>query len=177
MASEVLYINNIDKCVDEILDTYYKERLIDEKTNNNLISIEYILNNFETILNIIDIIVLESINNFNIKDTVQEEYIYIYNTLKDYVLLYVFFNLIIYNELNNILILFNKLNNKYKLDFFNNKYLVQYATYYKYITEFYLVFKNLSKIGLKTEDIPDLIFINKYKEIIEIIKKFDNMII
>lgn len=169
MTSEYLYINNIDNCVDNVFDTFYQELLNNKKFKNNIISLDYIINNFQKILELIEKIIKKSIDSYKIRQIVNDDYEYIYKIIYEYLLLYLCFYLVFFHELKDIIILLNKLNLKYKLDFFNNKYLTKYNIYYSYIKKYYFVFKNKNKI----ESNDDENFINEYQEFIERIKMID----
>ena len=95
MTTNYLYINNIDKCVDNVFDTFYQELLNNLKLKKNIINIDYIFNNFNSILESINNILLNSVNIFKLKDFLHTDYDIVIEIIHKYTLLYIFFNLIV----------------------------------------------------------------------------------
>jgi hypothetical protein len=177
MAVQYLNINTIDECVDSIIENFYSEIIEDPQLKKeNLIT--YIKSNFgllkEKTMELINRI--SKTSKINKIITTEKEYNKIISIFFDYTMLYLFFTLSKTAELITIINLLNNLSKTNNDDFFKNKYLAQYDTYYKYIKDYHLVFNNIELVGIKT-----LKENNEYLDIIKSIEQFDtttlNMII
>lgn len=153
MSVENLYINNIDECINNIIDTFYIN------IKKNIESISYIKDNFNIIINNISNIIDKSIKQYKLKNIIIDNYDIILKIFNDYILLYIFLYLGTYNTEEDLLILINYINDKYDLKLYKNKYITQYSIYYKIINDYLIVIKNI--------DNQDIIFLEKYKNIIE----------
>lgn len=171
MSSHILYINSIDECVANIIDTFYIE-IIEDKSQKKLLTLEYSINNFNNLKRLIKKIIDKSIEKYNIIEIItnKTEFDKIIILFNNYVLLYYFFFLGYTNNLNDILDTLNKLNNKYQDDFFRNRYLTQYGIYYKYIKDYQIVFNNFNKIN-------DPSFITDYSDVIKSLNLMNSSII
>ena len=178
MSNSILYINNIDKCIDELFDTLYKKISDDDKFKTNMINIEYILKNFDKINKFIDKIINDGLNKYKIKELLDKEYSYIYDVIKNYMYLYILLNLSFYYKLDEILIFLNNLNKNYVLNFTDNKYIIKYHSYFNDIKKYEYILNNLNNIdNLNLDDFE--IYINQIKYIgidyFENINKFENI--
>ena len=178
MSSQSLYINSIDECVNNIVDSFYLEIIEDKQLKKKLDSPDYIveISNFKKLKDKINLLIIKNVESFKINEIITNkiEYDKIIILFTDYVLLYYFFYLGLNSDLNKVLDTLNKLNAKLNDDFFKNRYLTQYGIYYKYIKDYYLVFTNLDRIGLvKNESNADQIFIKEHEEIIKQIQSMD----
>lgn len=179
MSSQNIYINSIDECVDNIIDSFNFDILDDKKIKKEIRSTDYILNKFNVILEKTNKLIDEKVIKYKINDIVTntDNYKKIIDILTDYVLLYFFFNLSSYLQLDTIINLLNKLSNKYQINFFKNKYLAQYSIYYEYIKDYHTVFENLSAIGIGNKNKIDQQFVDQYKHIVSSINAIGEDII
>lgn len=138
MLSESLYINNVDECVNNIIDSLYLELIEEKSIKKKLESNDYMLNKFDQILDKINLIIKSNTKQFNIMDIITnpDSMNRIMNLFNNYVLLYLFFNQGLKNGLEDMLNIINKLSKKYQIDFFHNQYLTQYSMYLEYIINF-----------------------------------------
>ena len=58
--------------------------------------------------------------------------------------------------------LLNKLNSKYKIDFFKNKYVTQYTIYHKYIQDYITVMNDIDNPKFKDEFKDELLELVRY---------------
>jgi hypothetical protein len=175
MSSQSLYINTIDECVNNIIDSFYLKILEDKKLKKKLDSKEYSLDDFKDLLEKISNIVTTNAKSHNISDLItnKSEYGKIINLFTDYVLLYFFFNMSFTTNLNTIISLLNKLSDKCQIEFFKNKYLAQYALYYKYIKDYQNVMNNLALSGLDKQTKPDTSFVKEHIDVINTLQAID----
>ena len=178
MSSQSLYINTIDECVNNIIDTYYLEHIENKKFKSNIIKENYIINNFKLIIETMKEIISSNIKSFKINKIIdnKNQFEKILLLLDDYLLLYFFFYLGTLIDLNTIINILNKLTTKYESNFFKNRYLSQYTIYFKYINDYHIVLNNIDKIGINKSmnDKIDQSFINEYKDVITSIKNIDS---
>jgi hypothetical protein len=179
MTSQTLYINTIDECVNNIIDTFYLELIENKKYLKKVESEEYLINKFNTLKEDILKLISTNVDKYKINEIItnKDEYDIIINLFKNYVLLYFFFNYGLNTTMDNIINIINKLNVKYTDDFFKNKYLMQYSIYYGYIKDYYIVLTNIDFLGIKPGTTPNFEFINKYNEVITSIKNMDTEVI
>jgi len=179
MSSQYTYINNIDECVDNIIDTFYLDIIGDKQLKKNIFSTNFILDKFDTIVKKVNDIVNAKVLSFKINEIItnHNEYENIIELLNNYSLLYLFFYLGTILDLNKIINLINNLSNKYHNNIFKNKYLTQYSIYYSYIKDYQIVLNNISKIGIESQEKEDKTFINKYKNVVNSIKLLDKQVI
>jgi hypothetical protein len=175
MTSETLYINIIDETVENILDSFFINFLDDKKIEKNIYSSEYILTNFSKIKLKIDNIILEIVNNKNIKSLISNanNLKQIINILDKYIYLYFFLYLSNKLEINIIVNILNKLYNKYLQNIFQDKYIVQYDIYYKLVKDSIFLIKNINKTGL-LENKLNKEFLKDYNDdSIQLLQEFD----
>ena len=183
MSSQTLYINTIDECVNNIIDTYYLDIVDNKKFKSNISDEKYILNNFTNITDSMKKIISSSIKSFKINEIINDkiEFDKILNLLENYLLLYFFFYLGTIVDLNKIINLLNKLNDKYENNFFKNRYLAQYTIYFKYINDYHLVLSKSDKFGInksnKKNNNIDNNLINQYSDIMISINNIDSNVI
>ena len=176
METESLYINSIDECVSNIIDTFYLEVILDKQLSKKLENEDYILKNYDSLKKKLIDIINNKTEFYKIKDIINSsiEYINIINLFTNYGILYYFFYLGVKTKLNTVLDILNKLNNKE--DFFKNPYLGKYSFYYKLIQDFLIVLKNLKLIDISQSQ-DNYKFINDYKDAIQIINSLDKDVI
>ena len=181
MTTQTLYINTIDECVNNIIDSFYLEILENLILTKKIYTINYIFDNFEQLLSSINILIDNNTKKYKINEIItnKDAYIKIINLFNDYILLYYFFYLGKITDLDNIIDQLNKLNNKHQINFFKNQYLTQYSIYYKYIIDYHIVLENISLLGLDkfSNTIPDQKFINNYIDIIKSIEGIETEIL
>ena len=135
MSSQSLYINTIDECVNNIIDTYYLEHVESKNFKSNIKKNNYIIDNFKIIVDSMKNTILSNVKSLKI-DTIidnKNQFDKILLLLDDYLLLYFFFYLGTLIDLTTIINILNKLSNTNESNFFKNRYLSQYTIYFKYI--------------------------------------------
>lgn len=172
MSNQILYINTIDECVSDIIDSCYVDIIKNKSFEKKLLSSDYVINNFNNILSTLQNIIQKNILEVKINELItnQDDYKNIILLFNDYLLLYLFFYLgsIISSQNNDTIInLLNKLNSKYKIDFFKNKYITQYTIYHKYIQDYITVINDIDNPNFKDE----------FKDIITSISELDESVI
>jgi hypothetical protein len=173
MSSQYIYINSIDECVNNIMDSLYKI------FNEDIYKIAYIEKNFKLIESNMIEIINQNVQDKNIQNIItnKNEYNRILELFSDYLFLYFFFYIGTYHDLDTIIKLLNKISIKYPLKFFKNRYISQYSIYYKYIKDYQIVLQNIKELGLDGINKPNLIFMNNYPDVINSISTLDNKII
>jgi hypothetical protein len=181
MSSQSLYINSIDECVNNIIDSFYLEIIEEKEFNKKLHSQEYDFYDFISLLEKVNTLIDQNVKSYNISTIItnSDEYDKILNLLNDYVLLYFFFYVGIHMDLNKVITIINKLSNKFQIPFFKNRYLAQYSIYYKYIKEYHIVLNNNSAaaLGLENNTRVDSSLIKEYKDVILSIQTIDNEVL
>ena len=174
MAVQYVNINTIDECVDSIIEEFYTNIMKDPDFNKqNLMT--YVKDNFKllkekTIKLINNVANLSKINEII---TTEIEYNKIIDIFFNYTMLYLFFYLGNITDLDKIINLLNNLNKNTDDNFFKNKYLAQYDTYYKYIKDYHIVFDNIGLVGLEKVKLSN----NQYNDVISSIEQLDTDII
>jgi hypothetical protein len=178
MSSQSLYINSIDECVNNIIDSFYLEIIEDKEYKKKLHTQDYEINDFKTLLEKVDVLIKKNSKTYNISTIITnpEEYDKIINLLKDYVLLYFFFYIGIFTELNKIIGLLNKLSNKFQIPFFKNRYLGQYSIYHKYIKDYHTVMSDKANLGLEGTKANSSI-VKEYSDVIKSIRSMDTEVL
>lgn len=168
MTTQGLYINSIDECVNNIIDSFYL-KVIESKEFDELKDFKYIFDSFKQIINKTNVVINEEATHINLNNLItdQIEYNKILRLFSDYLLLYIFFYIGTLYDLNDILDLLNRLNTKYPINFFKNQYLRQYSIYYKYISDYRIVLENYPT---KNND-------KDYSDVIESINTIDKEIL
>lgn len=171
MSSHTTYINIIDECVNNIIDSFYLEFLDDKQFKKKISSDNFILEKFDEIINKVKLLIDRKVIEYKINEIItnQDEYNKIIELFNDYVLLYFFFYVGSIFDLDKCINLLNKLNNKYQINFFRNRYLTQFSIYYKYINDYYKVLENQTIESLETKIESG----NNHKDIIDSIKTID----
>ena len=169
MTSQILYINTIDECVNNILDSFYLEFIKKKKE-----SLDYISKNFIKFKEELNKLININIKSYNINTIISNkiEFDKIKIIFNDYLLLYYFFFLASNTELNKILDTLNILNKTTNDNFFKNRYITKYSSYYKYILDYKHVLENYKKIEAK-----DKIFLTKYSDIVESLNTMNEQMI
>jgi hypothetical protein len=169
MSSQNIYINTIDECVNNIIDSFYLEILENKQFKKDLKTKDFILNHFDEVLSKVNKLVKDKSTESNVGKIITnvDEYNKVINLFTDYVLLYFFFYVGVFDDLNKIMDLLNKLSNKHKINFFKNRYLTQYSLYYKYINDYKIVLDNYPN---KNDD-------KDYTDVIESIKLIDEEVL
>ena len=179
MSSQSVYINSIDECVENIIESFYEEIIVEKEFKTKLHTKKYESNDFKLLLEKINILIEENVTTYKISTIITniEEYNKILNLLNDYVLLYFFFYIGTIIDQTDVITLLNNLSNKFQIPFFKNRYLSQYSIYDKYIKDYHIVLNNSVDFGLDDNSKPNTKLIKEYKDIILSIKELDNEIL
>ena len=150
MNSQSLYINTIDECVNNIIDTYYLDVIDNKKIKNQITNESYIFDNYNDINKTINEINMSNIKKYKLDELIENknDFNNVVIMLKEYLMLYFFFYIGTIIGIDKNINLLNKINNKYKLNVSNNRYLSQYVTYQKMISDYNFVLSNIDKFNL-----------------------------
>ncbi len=166
MSEDSIYINSIDECVNNIIDSFYFKVIENKSVSKKFKSIDNIYKNFDELLSLIKSLINETVKSLKIKDLItgQDNYNKVIKLFNDYILLYFFFNLVLDQKIDVIISLLNKLNNKYKSDLFQHSYFAKFNYYYKYINDYNDLLNSYSKLKLDEKYKDIMISINNIGE-------------